>query len=75
MTELVDNYIDASIGTTPTPQIGILDADNNALDLEEADPHAIFKVVVAVPYDEVGVGISSYFYGKTLGAVVTMRKE
>jgi Flp pilus assembly protein TadG len=75
VTELVGNYIDAGIGTSPSREIGILDASDGALDLEDANSHDLIKVVVTVPYDEVGVGISSYFAGKTMGAVCQMRKE
>jgi hypothetical protein len=75
VTELVGNYIDASIGQSPSRQIAIRDEGGNTLDLADADSHDLIQVVVAVPYNEVGVGISSYFYGKTMGAVVQMRKE
>jgi hypothetical protein len=75
VTELVGNYVDAGIGESPSREIGILDANNDSLDLESANSHDMIKVVVTVPYDEVGVGISSYFSGETMGAVCQMRKE
>jgi Flp pilus assembly protein TadG len=75
VTELVGNYIDAGVGTSPSREIGILGADDSALDLEDANSHDLIKVVVTVPYDEVGVVISSWFADKTMGAVCQMRKE
>jgi Flp pilus assembly protein TadG len=75
VTELVDNYLtNASLGA-PGREIGILDSDDSALDLEDANSHDLIKVVVTVPYDEVGVGIGSWFSGSTMGAVCQMRKE
>jgi Flp pilus assembly protein TadG len=73
VTQLVDNYlVNASLGA-PSRQVGILDEDDGALDLEDANSHDLIQVVVAMPADEI-IPIGSYFTG-TMGAVCQMRKE
>ena len=72
---LVDNYLDRTSLGAGTPQIDILDEAGAALDLATADPHSVVMVRVAMPYNEVGFGIYSYFANKTMGAQVQMRKE
>jgi Flp pilus assembly protein TadG len=76
VTTLVDNYlVNASLGA-PGRQIGILDENDGALDLAEANSHDLIQVVVAVPYNEVGFRISTFFdESATFGATVQMRKE
>jgi len=73
VTELVDNYlVSASLGA-PSRQIGILDEDDGALDLEGANSHDLIKVVVTIPANEI-IPIGKYFQD-TMGAVCQMRKE
>ena len=43
-------------------EIGILDADDNALDLADANSHDLIQVVVSMPADEI-IPIGSYFGG------------
>jgi hypothetical protein len=66
--------VQAGLGA-PNRKIGILDADGNAVDLEDAKSHDPIQVVVQVPHNEVGWAITSYFRDKMMKARVQMRKE
>ena len=75
VTGLVDDYlVKASLGA-PSRQVAIWDENESNLDLATADSHDLIQVVVEVPYDEVGVAISSYFANSKMRARVQMRKE
>jgi Flp pilus assembly protein TadG len=74
VTELVDNYlVSTSLGAAGR-EIGILDENDGAIDLEDHPSHELIKVVVTVPTDEV-VPIRAWFTDETMGAVCQMRKE
>jgi len=72
--ELVDNYLLAASLGAPSREIGILDASDGALNLEDANSHDLIKVVVSVPADEI-IPIGAWFGGQTMGSVCQMRKE
>jgi Flp pilus assembly protein TadG len=59
----------------PGRQIAISDENGDAIDLATANSRDIVRVSVSVPYNEVGVGISSYFMDSTRSAFSQMRKE
>jgi Flp pilus assembly protein TadG len=73
--ELVDDYlVKAGLGA-PSRQVAVWDENETDLNLATANSHDLVQVVVEVPYNEVGVGISSYFSGTKMRARVQMRKE
>jgi Flp pilus assembly protein TadG len=74
VTELVDNYLVAASLGAAGREIGILGADDDAIDLEDANSHDLIKIVVSVPTDEV-VPIRAWFGDDSMGAVCQMRKE
>lgn len=59
----------------PGRQIAITDEDGNAVDLATVNSRDIVRVSVSVPYNEVGVGITSYFTDSIRSASSQMRKE
>lgn len=75
VTTLVDDYlVNATLGAEGR-QVQIVDADGNPVSLADVNSHDVVAVRVTVPYNEVGVGIGSYFSDTTMGALVQMRKE
>jgi len=73
--ELVDDYlVNASLGAA-SRQVAVRDDNGMDVELATVDSHERIQVIVQVPYDEVGVGISSYFMGSMMKARVQMRKE
>jgi len=73
--ELVDDYlVNASLGA-PSRKVAVWDESGGDVELVDVASHDRIQVVVQVPYDEVGVGISSYFMGTMMKARVQMRKE
>lgn len=73
VTDLVEEWLVTL--DAPGRQIAITDEDGNAIDLTTAKSRDIVRVSVSVPYNEVGVGISSYFMDSTRWAYSQMRKE
>jgi Flp pilus assembly protein TadG len=75
---VVNDYldsVDSFVRDAPGRQVTIVDTDGNAIDLATVAKHSGVVVQVAVPYDEVGIGISSFFTDSSIGAAVEMRKE
>jgi Flp pilus assembly protein TadG len=73
--QLVDDYlVNAGLGAA-SRKVAVWNEAGEDLDLATANSHDRIQVAAQVPYDEVGVGISSYFLGKTMKARVQMRKE
>lgn len=73
--DLVDNYLVGGTLGAPSRTVQILNAAGDEASLDDIASHDVVMVRVAVPYDEVGVGISSWFADVILGAVVQMRRE
>jgi Flp pilus assembly protein TadG len=59
----------------PSRQIAITDENGDAVDLSTVNSRDIVRVSISVPYNEVGVGISSYFTDSMRSASSQMRKE
>jgi hypothetical protein len=59
----------------PGRQIAITDESGTAVDLASVNPHDVVRISVSVPYNEVGVGITSLFLNSTMWASSQMRKE
>jgi Flp pilus assembly protein TadG len=73
--DLVDDYlVNASLGAA-SRKVAVRDDNGMDVELATVDSHERIQVIVQVPYDEVGVGISSYFMGSMMKARVQMRKE
>lgn len=78
VTALVNDYldnVDNYVRNASNRQVAIVDENGNAVDLATASSHSGVAVVVSVPYNEVGVGISPFLTGSTMTSVVQMRKE
>ncbi len=73
--QLVDDYLVAASLGAAGRKVAVWDENGVDVNVEDADSHDLIQVVVQVPYNEVGVGISSYFRDTIMKARVQMRKE